>query len=111
MKLVGLHLTDKGKELILAICNRINNNRLSTNNHNLIVNPEVNAQVTELLANTVIVNKKVWAYENSILIKGSPFSNLTAAINAIGGKRQPTSIIDSGKLYLKKYSFYSQPLP
>ena len=34
MKLVGLHLTDEGKELILELAKIINNNRLSTNNNN-----------------------------------------------------------------------------
>ena len=58
----------------------------------------------------LIKNRTIWVYDNGILIKGSPFAHLSEAVRAIGGNRLPSSIIDSGKLYYKKYAFYSKPL-
>ena len=117
MKLAKLHLTQEGKELILAICNRINNNRLTTNpnklneSDQLLLDQKTDLNIKKLLDKTVTVKQEVWVYDLGTLVIGSPFPTLAAALRAIKGTRQDRSIIDSGRLYQKKYTFYSKRLP
>ena len=117
IKLAKLHLTQEGKELILAICNRINNNRLTTNpnklneSDQLLLDQKTDLNIKKLLDKTVTVKQEVWVYDLGTLVIGSPFPTLAAALRAIKGTRQDRSIIDSGRLYQKKYTFYSKRLP
>lgn len=46
LKLSGVHLTKQGKELILSICNQMNNNRLSTNLKTLSINEQKELDLT-----------------------------------------------------------------
>lgn len=54
--------------------------------------------------------REIWAYDGGNLIKGSPFFSYSEANRQLGFKSNSEAIrrnIDTGKFYLKRYSFYS----
>ena len=58
-------------------------------------------------------NREIWIYDNNILIKNSPFNSYAEAQEAINISRKSLIIqryLDTGKLYLNRYIFSSEPL-
>jgi hypothetical protein len=58
----------------------------------------------------LITSRSVWVYDNGDLVIGSPFESYAEAQAAIGIPRTSVAVrrnIDTGKLYLQRYSFYS----
>lgn len=59
----------------------------------------------------LVTYRQVWVYYNGKLVKGNPFSSYAAAQVAIVISRNSVAVrrnIDTGKLYLKRYSFFSK---
>ena len=55
----------------------------------------------------------VWVYDHGVLVNGSPFPSYSDAHQSIGLPRTSRAIgrsLDTGKLYLSRYSFYSRKL-
>lgn len=55
-------------------------------------------------------NRLVWVYDKGQLVLNSPFQNYARALEAISQPRTRAGIrrtIDTGKLFLGRYTFYS----
>ena len=62
----------------------------------------------------LVKNRTIWVYDNGVLIKGSPFYTQTSAAEAIGLPKNTSVIkryIDTDKLYVNRYAFYSTRRP
>lgn len=124
----GFYYTNLGRSLVLHISKSINTSRYS-NNPNLIEVPKLDF-INEVLSlnlpfkitpktthlelaqkfSKLVENRKIWVYENNVLVSGSPFVSYAEAQKAIGIARTSRAIsrnIDTGKLYLNRFSFYS----
>jgi hypothetical protein len=70
----------------------------------------MNHLVLSQLFARLVASRKVWVYDNGDLVIVSPFTTYAEAQNAIGLPRNSSAVkrnIDTGKLYLKRFSFYS----
>lgn len=59
----------------------------------------------------LINTRNVWVYDKGVLLNGSPFLSYAEAQEALGISRISVAVrrnIDTGKLYLKRFSFYSK---
>ena len=57
---------------------------------------------------------QIWAYDQDMMIGGSPFISITQCVKALkhlGITKSFGPLIDTGKQYKKRYTFYSKPLP
>jgi hypothetical protein len=124
----GYFYTSEGRSLALDISKSINTARYS-NNPNQVklieldqinevlsidlpvkLTPEMNHLVLSQRFAKLTTSRLVWVYDNGKLITGSPFVNYAEAQSAIGISRKSVAVrrnIDTGKLYLQRYSFYS----
>lgn len=60
----------------------------------------------------LVVDRRVYVYDNGQLVEGSPFKTQPAALTAIGINTRSSAIkrnIDTNKKYLNRYTFYSKP--
>lgn len=108
----------------------INDNRYTTNKLvakapsieiiNEVLNLDLPIKLTSTMNHThlaqryarLITNRTVYVYDNDMLVEGSPFSTYRDALTAIDKPRTSSRIkrnIDTGKLYLNRYRFYSAP--
>ena len=82
------------------------------------LSPDMNHLVLSQKFAKLVTSRSVWVYDNGKLVIGSPFQSYAEAQAAIGISPTPsfgqvrTSVairrnIDTGKLYLQRYSFYS----
>ena len=72
--------------------------------------PDMNHLITSQKFAKLITSRSVWVYDNGKLVIGSPFDSYAEAQTAIGISRTSVAVrrnIDTGKLYLQRYSFYS----
>ena len=130
----GYFYTREGRALLSAIAKSINSSRYSTNPDGPVIQPslrliqkllatlplvELTPQMTHLMlskAYTVAKGKSeyiVYVYHYGALLLGSPFTTYADAHEAIGVARSSRAIgrtIDTGKLYLGRYRFYSRPI-
>jgi LAGLIDADG endonuclease len=118
----------EGRAALVSIGNYINTNRYSTALNtvpepslssikrvlNLFLPVSLTPEMSHLiLAQTFaghVKSRQVWVYNNGVLIKGSPFDTYASAQEAIGLSRISVVVrrkIDSGKLYLNRYTFFS----
>ena len=59
----------------------------------------------------LIKDRSIWIYDNGVLIKGNPFKTQSSAASAIGLAKNTSIIkryIDTGKIYLNRYTIYSK---
>lgn len=125
---LGHFYLPQGQALVLAISQFINTSRYSTASvvatkplldsilHVLAL--VVPIMLTPTMAHLVlsqsmarlIICQSVWVYNNEQLVSGSPFSTYAAALEAIGQPRTSTGVrrtIDTGKLFINRYTFHS----
>lgn len=58
----------------------------------------------------LVKNRTIWEYDNGTLVNVKPFYTQSSAVNAVGIPSNTSIIkryIDTGKLYLNRYTFYS----
>ena len=124
----GYFYVAEGRSLVKDISNSINTARYSNKNvSNLLPNIDsinkvlsinlpvkLTADMNHLILSQsfarLVTLRQVWIYDNGQLVIGSPFSSYAEAQVAIGLPRNSVAIrrnIDTDKLYLKRYSFYS----
>lgn len=61
----------------------------------------------------LVTSRSIYAYDMGILVAGSPFGTYGDALVAIGKPRTSAAVkryIDTGKLYMGRYTFYSSPI-
>ena len=125
----GYFYVTEGRSLVKDISNSINTARYSNKNVSKILpnietinkvlsinlpvklTPDMKHLILSQSFARLVKSRQVWAYDNGKLVKGSPFSSYAEAQVAIGLGRESVAIrrnIDTGKLYLKRYSFYSK---
>nr|YP_010568306.1 LAGLIDADG endonuclease [Cutaneotrichosporon cutaneum]UZC57739.1 LAGLIDADG endonuclease [Cutaneotrichosporon cutaneum] len=118
----------EGRNLLVIIRNYINDNRYSNNpikpftptieTIKAVLRLNLPIQLTPTMSQTdlakryarLVPNRNVYVYDNNVLIKGSPFQSYRDALKAIGKPRTGSRVkrnIDTGKLYLNRYAFYS----
>jgi LAGLIDADG endonuclease len=132
---LGYGLSTEAKDLLLRIAINMNDARYSTNKTPPQVPfptvDEVNFLITELNKNNtnkkyllqpfnlnkieeinlITEKKQIYVYDRGQLVSGAPFKNMNEAGIALNTKNPYlNSKLDTGKLYLKRYSFYSKPL-
>ena len=124
----GYFYTSEGRSLVLDISKSINTARYSNkpNPVKLIgldqinkilsidlpikLTPEMNHLILSQRFAKLISSRSVWVYDNGKLVTGSPFASYAEAQGSIGISRTSVVVrrnIDTGKLYLQRYSFYS----
>lgn len=124
----GYFYIPEGKSLVLDISKSINTARYSNKptsvelvkldqiNKVLSIDlpvklrPDMNHLVLSQKFAKLVTSRSVWVYDNGKLVIGSPFQSYAEAQAAIGISRTSVAIrrnIDTGKLYLQRYSFYS----
>ena len=124
----GYFYTSEGRSLVLNISKSINTARYSNkpNPVKLIgldeinkilsidlpikLTPEMNHLILSQRFAKLISSRSVWVYDNGKLVTGSPFASYAEAQGSIGISRTSVVVrrnIDTGKLYLQRYSFYS----
>lgn len=106
------HLSDEGSNIIKLICSRMNVNRRSNYTNNLnhsVDNNNLDAKISDLLQ---APKKGIWVYSEGKLIEGSPFQNINSVAKFLGVTRSGSTakLIDTGKLFHKKYTLYSKPI-
>ena len=124
----GYFYTSEGRSLVLEISKSINKARYS-NNPNPVklieldqinkvlsidlpikLNPEMKHLVLSQRFAKLITSRSVWVYDSGKLVTGSPFASYSEAQHAIGISRTSVAVrrnVDTGKLYLQRYLFYS----
>ena len=129
---LGYFYLKEGFKLVSEIAKYINNGRYSTNLNkvsppsleNIIKVLELNLPVTLTpdmrhvnLAQAfarLIKERKIWVYDNGVLLKPQPFTTYGDAMVAIGYSRTSLAArrtIDTGKVIGGRYTFYSTPQP
>jgi hypothetical protein len=62
----------------------------------------------------LVKERKIWIYDNGILLNSQPFTNYGDAMEAIGFSRSSLAArrtIDTGKIIGGRYTIYSAPEP
>lgn len=62
-----------------------------------------------LESNLIFEPKLVYCYDLGQLVEGSPFATLNQAARAIGKGTASGITVDTGRVYLKRYTFFSKP--
>lgn len=89
----------------------INNNLLELNTGLKLSGGTFTLSVREKIVENYS-KKEIYVYENNILLNGSPFNSINKVAKAINTTSQThiKNLIDTGKIFNKKYTFYSKPL-
>ena len=124
----GYFYVPEGRSLVKNISNSINTARYSNKKTSAILpsletinnvlsldlpiklTPDMNHLILSQTFAKLVTSRQVWVYDNGKLVIGSPFTSYAKAQLAIGIPKYSVAIrrnIDTGKLYLKRYSFYS----
>jgi hypothetical protein len=129
---LGYFYLKEGFKLVSEIAKYINNGRYSTNlnkvsppsleninrvlelNLPVILTPEMrHVNLAQAFAR-LIKERKIWVYDNGVLLKPQPFTTYGDAMEAIGYSRTSLAArrtIDTGKIIGGRYTFYSAPQP
>jgi hypothetical protein len=62
----------------------------------------------------LVKERKIWVYDNGVLIKSQPFITFGDAMESIGYSRTSAAArrtLDTGKIVGGRYTFYSIPQP
>ena len=125
----GHYYQPLGRQCVVEISNYINTSRYTTSGKGLnepeipiaFLNTDMPVKLTptmthhglalKMTSKQVIGERQIWVYDNKDLVEGSPFNtNVDVALKL--GLNKNTSIIkrylDTDKLYLKRYSFYTR---
>lgn len=125
----GHFYTPEGRKLFVSIANYINHRRYSSVPGKTADLPAIDSDfltsksslpitllpdMTHLeLAQSygrLVADRKVYVYDNNVLVSGSPFSSYPLALEAIGESNKSSAIkrnIDTGRVFKSRYTFYS----
>lgn len=119
----------EGRALVLAISQFINDSRYSTalvpaampsaenimQVLSLTIGVTLTPQMSHLMLRQAFAKltsiRTIWVYDEGVLVKGSPFTSNAAALRAIDLPRTGSGVkrtIDTGKLFLGRYTFFSK---
>nr|QNH82624.1 LAGLIDADG endonuclease [Dioszegia changbaiensis] len=124
----GYFYLSSGRSLLVAIASYINTGRYSTNldkapaptgieevlatNLPVTLTPEMSHLALAQAFSRLVTSRLIYVYDMGILVEGSPFSTHGDALVAIGKPRTGAAVkryIDTGKLYMGRYTFHSSP--
>jgi NADH-ubiquinone oxidoreductase chain 3 len=133
LRYIGYHKNDSSKTIMLELAQNMNNARYFNKKDNLNelidkINKIINSSSLDLkigikliepitisMNESIIENypkKEIYVYDNNILVNGSPFTSIRSVAQAINSMASQTKIkflLDTNKLFKKRYTFYSKP--
>ena len=133
LRFFGYHNLKEGRTLMLNLAISMNNARYSNNNDSLFILIEkinnllstyslelktglklvdpISISIRELIIEDYPI-KEIYVYDDNKLLSGSPFTSINAVAKAINttSQTQIKNLMDTGKVFKNRFTFYSKPL-